>query len=112
MDKLEFESMTLCPLDGRYGKIKDQLADYFSEYARLESNSQLVPGNTGITTLTSSYFLEANILPLSLQSPVRTSVVGAFAVVGYTDSNGAQLISYASSSVTFSPLYDTAFSSL
>ena len=33
MDKLEFESMTLCPLDGRYGKIKDQLADYFSEYA-------------------------------------------------------------------------------
>ena len=25
--------MTLCPLDGRYGKIKDQLADYFSEYA-------------------------------------------------------------------------------
>ena len=28
MDKLEFESMTLCPLDGRYGKIKDQLADY------------------------------------------------------------------------------------
>ena len=33
MDKLEFESMTLCPLDGRYGKIKDQLADCFSEYA-------------------------------------------------------------------------------
>ena len=33
MDKLEFESMTLCPLDGRYGKIKDQFADYFSEYA-------------------------------------------------------------------------------
>ena len=41
----------------------------------------------------------------------NAQVVGAFAVVGYTDSNGAQLISYASSSVTFSPLYDTAFSS-
>lgn len=33
MDKLEFESKTLSPLDGRYGKIKDALGDYFSEYA-------------------------------------------------------------------------------
>ena len=33
MEKLEFESKTLSPLDGRYGKIKDALGDYFSEYA-------------------------------------------------------------------------------
>ena len=40
MDKLEFESMTLCPLDGRYGKIKDpELADCFSEYALVKYKS-------------------------------------------------------------------------
>lgn len=33
MEKLEFECYTLSPLDGRYGYIKDQLKDYFSEYA-------------------------------------------------------------------------------
>ena len=33
MEKLEFECYTLSPLDGRYGFIKDQLKDYFSEYA-------------------------------------------------------------------------------
>lgn len=33
MDKLEFESKTLSPIDGRYGKIRDDLSDYFSEYA-------------------------------------------------------------------------------
>ncbi len=33
MEKLEFESKTLSPLDGRYGQIKDALGDYFSEYA-------------------------------------------------------------------------------
>lgn len=33
MEKLEFECKTLSPLDGRYGKIKDALGDYFSEYA-------------------------------------------------------------------------------
>ncbi len=33
MEKQQFESMTLCPLDGRYSGIKDALAEYFSEYA-------------------------------------------------------------------------------
>lgn len=33
MEKLEFECKTLSPLDGRYGKIKDALGEYFSEYA-------------------------------------------------------------------------------
>ena len=33
MEKLEFECMTLSPLDGRYGAIKDALGEYFSEYA-------------------------------------------------------------------------------
>ncbi len=33
MKKNEFECMTLCPLDGRYSSIKDQLNEYFSEYA-------------------------------------------------------------------------------
>lgn len=33
MEKLEFESMTLSPLDGRYLGIKDALGEYFSEYA-------------------------------------------------------------------------------
>ena len=33
MDKLEFECKTLSPIDGRYASIKDDLADYFSEYA-------------------------------------------------------------------------------
>ena len=33
MDKQQFESKTLCPLDGRYSGIKDALGDYFSEYA-------------------------------------------------------------------------------
>lgn len=33
MEKLEFECYTLSPLDGRYGFIKDELKDYFSEYA-------------------------------------------------------------------------------
>ena len=33
MDRQEFESMTICPLDGRYSGIKDALAEYFSEYA-------------------------------------------------------------------------------
>ena len=33
MQKQEFESFTLCPLDGRYSKIKDALGEYFSEYA-------------------------------------------------------------------------------
>ncbi|MBQ0065634.1 MAG: adenylosuccinate lyase [Firmicutes bacterium] len=32
MEKLEFECYTLSPLDGRYGFIKDELKDYFSEY--------------------------------------------------------------------------------
>lgn len=33
MDKQAFESMTICPLDGRYSGIKDSLGEYFSEYA-------------------------------------------------------------------------------
>ena len=33
MEKQVFESMTLCPLDGRYSGIKDALGEYFSEYA-------------------------------------------------------------------------------
>ena len=33
MENQEFESMTLCPLDGRYSGIKDALSEYFSEYA-------------------------------------------------------------------------------
>lgn len=33
MDRLEFESMTICPLDGRYHGVKDALGEYFSEYA-------------------------------------------------------------------------------
>lgn len=33
MQRLEFESLTLCPLDGRYSGIKDALSGYFSEYA-------------------------------------------------------------------------------
>lgn len=33
MSRLEFESKTICPLDGRYSGIKDALAEYFSEYA-------------------------------------------------------------------------------
>ena len=33
MENQEFESMTLCPLDGRYSGIKDALGEYFSEYA-------------------------------------------------------------------------------
>lgn len=33
MERQVFESMTLCPLDGRYAGVKDALAEYFSEYA-------------------------------------------------------------------------------
>ena len=33
MERHVFESMTLCPIDGRYAGIKDALAPYFSEYA-------------------------------------------------------------------------------
>lgn len=33
MNRQEFESLTLCPLDGRYAGIKDALGEYFSEYA-------------------------------------------------------------------------------
>ena len=33
MERQVFESMTLCPLDGRYAGIKDAFAPYFSEYA-------------------------------------------------------------------------------
>lgn len=33
MERQVFESMTLCPIDGRYAGIKDALAPYFSEYA-------------------------------------------------------------------------------
>lgn len=33
MSRLEFESKTICPLDGRYSGVKDALAEYFSEYA-------------------------------------------------------------------------------
>lgn len=33
MEKQIFESMTLCPLDGRYSGIKEALGEYFSEYA-------------------------------------------------------------------------------
>ena len=33
MNKNEFESMTICPLDGRYSGIQSVLAEYFSEYA-------------------------------------------------------------------------------
>ncbi len=33
MNQAEFESKTLCPLDGRYGFVRDVLGDYFSEYA-------------------------------------------------------------------------------
>ena len=32
MEKMEFECYTLSPLDGRYGFIKDELKEYFSEY--------------------------------------------------------------------------------
>ena len=33
MERQIFESMTLCPLDGRYSNVKDAFAQYFSEYA-------------------------------------------------------------------------------
>ena len=33
MENQKFESLTLCPLDGRYSGIKDALGEYFSEYA-------------------------------------------------------------------------------
>ena len=33
MNRQEFESMTICPLDGRYSAVKDALSEYFSEYA-------------------------------------------------------------------------------
>ena len=33
MQRQEFESLTLCPLDGQYLGIKDALGEYFSEYA-------------------------------------------------------------------------------
>lgn len=33
MEKQQFESLTLCPLDGRYSGVKDALGEYFSEYA-------------------------------------------------------------------------------
>lgn len=33
MQRQEFESLTICPLDGRYSYIKDALGQYFSEYA-------------------------------------------------------------------------------
>lgn len=33
MERQQFESLTLCPLDGRYSGIKDALGEYFSEYA-------------------------------------------------------------------------------
>ena len=33
MDKAQFESKTLCPLDGRYSFVDELLGDYFSEYA-------------------------------------------------------------------------------
>lgn len=33
MNRMEFESMTICPLDGRYSAVKDALSEYFSEYA-------------------------------------------------------------------------------
>lgn len=33
MNNLEYESMALCPLDGRYAGIKNELGPYFSEYA-------------------------------------------------------------------------------
>lgn len=33
MKRQEFESMTICPLDGRYAGVKDALSEYFSEYA-------------------------------------------------------------------------------
>ena len=32
MENQKFESLTLCPLDGRYSGIKDALGEYFSEY--------------------------------------------------------------------------------
>lgn len=32
MERLQYESMTICPLDGRYAGIKDALGNYFSEY--------------------------------------------------------------------------------
>ncbi len=37
MDKQIFESMTLCPLDGRYSGIKEELGDYFSEFALVKN---------------------------------------------------------------------------
>ena len=33
MNLQEFESKTICPLDGRYSSVKDALSEYFSEYA-------------------------------------------------------------------------------
>lgn len=33
MERQQFESMTICPLDGRYSGVKDALSEYFSEYA-------------------------------------------------------------------------------
>ncbi len=33
MERLEFESYTICPLDGRYNTVKETFKDYFSEYA-------------------------------------------------------------------------------
>ena len=31
MERQIFESMTLCPLDGRYSNVKDAFAQYFSD---------------------------------------------------------------------------------
>lgn len=33
MNKMEFNSYALCPLDGRYNQVNEQLKEYFSEYA-------------------------------------------------------------------------------
>lgn len=37
MNKKNFESLVLCPLDGRYNDIMDKLSPYFSEYALVKN---------------------------------------------------------------------------
>ena len=67
------------------------LAPAFSK-ARFESYSQLVPGNTGITTRGVSTVTFGLRSDLVLQAATLILLVGAFSLVGYTFSRGALLI--------------------
>ena len=73
MDRQEFESMTICPLDGRYSGIKDALAEYFSEFLRpLASGyfSALFPGKRENSFFT-GFFTDAFLVSITrwLRSP-------------------------------------------